>query len=175
MNVARFATPSSSSTPSAELSLALDVGEHRERQLLEVLVVLAPREVHELAVDRGAEHLRVAIRELAVLAAELRDLGRADEREVLRPEEHHEPLARVALVRDGLERRVELLGHGRFERELGKLVTYRQHSYASRLRLIVQIWSHPRPRSMESIQWIVVIVTIYLVDDSGSIGEPARG
>jgi hypothetical protein len=40
-----------------------------------------------------AEHLRVAVGEVALALAELRDLGRADEREVHRPEEEHQPLA----------------------------------------------------------------------------------
>jgi hypothetical protein len=59
-------------------------------------VLLAPREVHELAVARQAEHLRVAVGEVGVALAELGDLGRAHEGEVERPREHHEPLAGVA-------------------------------------------------------------------------------
>ena len=56
MKVARSATPSFlSRMPSAVDELALDVGEHRERQVLQVGVVLAPGEVHELAVGRDAE------------------------------------------------------------------------------------------------------------------------
>src|SRR5690606_34949752 len=104
-----------------------DVGEHRERQAFQILVVAPPGEMHELAVDRAAEHLRVAVREVAMLLAELGDLRRTDEREVLRPEEDHEPLAGIASARDGLEGGVQVLGHGGLQRKLGKLVAYGQH------------------------------------------------
>ena len=50
--------------PSARAQLALDVGQHRERQVAQVLVVDAPGVVHELAVGAGAEHLGVAVGEL---------------------------------------------------------------------------------------------------------------
>ena len=60
MKVARSATPSSlSRMPSAVRQLALDVGQHRERQAFEVGMVLAPGEVDELAVGRDAvDHAR---------------------------------------------------------------------------------------------------------------------
>ena len=96
MNVARCATPASGSrTPSAVDELALDVRQHRERQVAQVLVALAPGEVHELRVGADAVELRVAVAELLVELAEGRDLGRADEGEVLRPEEEDLPLAGV--------------------------------------------------------------------------------
>src|SRR3546814_4592418 len=74
--------------------LALHVGQHRDRQVAQILMVALPGEVHELAVDREPEKLGVAVDELLVEPAEGRDLRRADEGEVLRPGEEHEPLAR---------------------------------------------------------------------------------
>jgi hypothetical protein len=67
---------------------------------LEVGVVVAPREVDEVGVGARAEHLGVAVGEVLLALAELRDLGRADEGEVHRPEEEDLPLALVALVVD---------------------------------------------------------------------------
>src|SRR5690606_38932194 len=104
-----------------------DVGEHRERQPPQVLVILAPRKVHELAVDGPAQNLGVAIRELIVLARELRDFGRTHEGEVLRPEEHDQPFAGVRVVGDGREGLVELVRYGRLQCELGETVAYGQH------------------------------------------------
>src|SRR5215468_9744239 len=46
--------------------LTLDVREHRERQVPELLAVAPPGEVHVLAVDADAEQLRVAVAELAL-------------------------------------------------------------------------------------------------------------
>ena len=48
--------------------LALEVGEHRERQVVQVLVALAPGEVHELRVDAHAVELRVTVAELLLEA-----------------------------------------------------------------------------------------------------------
>ena len=42
--------------PSAGDEIVLDVGQHRERQVLQVGVVLAPRQVHELVVGADAEN-----------------------------------------------------------------------------------------------------------------------
>ena len=96
MKVARLATPSSlSRMPSAVRQLALDVGQHGEGQGLQVGMVLAPGQMHELAVGRDAIDHGVAIVEVAVQLAEAGDLGRADEGEVLGPEEHQLPLALV--------------------------------------------------------------------------------
>src|SRR3546814_15499330 len=73
--------------------------------LAQVLAALPPRQVHELAVGRDADQLRVAVGELAVQGVEADDLGRAHEGEVLGPEEVHAPLAaerRVAQLVEGL-------------------------------------------------------------------------
>src|SRR6201999_1711177 len=56
-------------------------------------MLCAPLKVHELVVDRGAEHLGVAVDEFVVQLAEGGDFGRAHEGEVLRPEENYPPLA----------------------------------------------------------------------------------
>src|SRR6185295_2546830 len=108
-----------------------DVGEHRKRQAAQILVVLAPGQVNEFAVDGCAEHLSISIRELAGLAPELRDLGGAHECEILGPEEQHEPLARVRLVVDGRECGVQVLRHGGLQRKLRETVAYGQHVQSS--------------------------------------------
>src|SRR5690606_38750624 len=56
------------------------------------------------------------------------DLGRTDEREVLRPEEHHAPLALVGLVVDRLERVLRVQGDAGGELVLGELVTDSKHA-----------------------------------------------
>jgi hypothetical protein len=55
------------------------------------------------------------------------DLGRADEGEVLRPEEHDLPLAGVGLVVDLREGRPGIGAHHRLEVEGRKLVANGQH------------------------------------------------
>src|SRR5215831_3019473 len=84
--------------------LALDVSEHREGERAQLLFLAAPGEVHVLAVDADTEQLCIARTELLLQLAESRDFGRADEGEILGPEEHDLPLAGEAVVRDGLER-----------------------------------------------------------------------
>src|SRR5512134_1345946 len=111
--------------------LALDIGEHREREVLQVRMLAAPREVDELAVGRGAVDHRVAVVELAVQLAERRDLGRAHEGEVLRPEEDQLPLAGVGPVGDAGEGLVLLQRHHGLEVELGNAVANGQHVRSS--------------------------------------------
>ena len=85
--------------------------------------------VTDLSVGRSPEEvLRVTVQEGLVVLGEAHDLGRADEGEVLRVEEHHQPLALVRLVRDVDERVVQVVGDGSLEVELGKLVADSQHS-----------------------------------------------
>jgi len=102
----------------------LDVGEHREWQVVQVLVALAPVEVNIVAVRAHAEHLRVARRKFLVQLAEGRDFGRADEGEVLRPGEENSPLALVAGVGDVLLEVVVIAGNNADELEFWKLMTY---------------------------------------------------
>src|ERR1700744_1977560 len=89
---------------------ALDVGGHTDRQLLQAVMLGTPLEMDELAVDRDAEDLCVAVFELVVQLAERRDLGWAHEGEVLGPEEDHSPLARVVVARHRGEVVLGLLG-----------------------------------------------------------------
>src|ERR1700728_3923070 len=103
--------------------LALDVRQHRERELPELLLVAPPGEVHVLAVDAGAEQLRIARAKLLLEVPEGGDLGRAYEGEVLWPEEHHLPLAGKALMAERLESAVHVVGDDTGERERGKLLT----------------------------------------------------
>ena len=44
-----------------EREFALDVGEHGEREVVQILVVLAPCEVDEVGVRAHTKHLRVAV------------------------------------------------------------------------------------------------------------------
>src|SRR5436189_99438 len=83
--------------------------------------VLAPGDVDELVVDAGAQHLRVTVLEVAVALPERGDLRRADEREVLRPEEDDLPLAGVVVVRHLLELLALLETDGRLQLERRKL------------------------------------------------------
>src|SRR5580658_3973857 len=103
--------------------LALQVREHRERQVLELLLVAPPGEMHELAVDADTEQLCIAGAELTLELAERGDLGGAYEGEVLGPEEQHLPLAGRAVIGEGLERRARIARNDAAEGELGKTLT----------------------------------------------------
>ena len=123
-NVARWATPAfSSMMPSWPVSSRL-VGEHRERQILQVRMMIAPGVVNEFAVGGAAEDLAIAILEFFVRFTEGSDLGRADEGEILRPEKVQLPLASVVLVGDRLECFVKVFiransgSHGKFRKLL---------------------------------------------------------
>src|SRR4051812_19348569 len=113
--------------------LALDVGQHRDRQVADVVVVDAPVQVHELAIGGDAVDHRVTVGELARQLGEGRDLGRADEGEVLRPEEDDLPLAGIGLGGDlgeGLAGAAEALRAGLHggELESRELVANGQHA-----------------------------------------------
>ena len=95
MNVARWPRRLLVEDAERRGKFALDVGQHREGQVLEVGMVLPPGQMHELAVGRDAVDHRVAVGEIATELAEAGDLGGADEGEILRPEEHDLPLALV--------------------------------------------------------------------------------
>src|SRR6185312_2374235 len=97
--------------------LTLDVREHGERQVLQLVLRLAPCQVYELTVDAHPENLRIARLELAIELAEGGDFRRAHEGEVLRPEEHDLPLAGEAVVGEGLEGVVQIARDGAFELE----------------------------------------------------------
>ena len=106
-----------------ERQFALDIGQHRKRQIAQLRLVLAPCEVHELRVDADAQHLRVAIRELAVQLAERRDFGRAHEGKVLGPEKHDPPLAGIALAVDRLKCGADVVRNDAGEFEVGETLT----------------------------------------------------
>src|SRR5579859_2485693 len=103
--------------------LALDVGEHRERQVLQLLLLVPPGEVHVLAVDADAEQLGIARLEFLVEPAESGDLGGTHEGEILGPEEHHQPPAGEALMGDGTKRALRIAGDDPGEGELRKTLT----------------------------------------------------
>jgi hypothetical protein len=107
--------------------LALRIGQHGEGDVLQGRVRLTPGEVHVMRIRARAEHLRVARGELGVGPPELGDLGRADEREVHRPEEEHQPFAGVALVRDLLKLLPRITAHDGLNAKRGQLVSDGQH------------------------------------------------
>src|SRR6185312_15394115 len=109
--------------PEAARQVPLDVGEHGEGQIPQLVLLPPPGKVHELAVDADAEHLCVAGLELFVQPAESGDLGRTDEGEVLRPEEDDLPLAGKAVLGDGLEGAVEAARDHAGEGEIGEMLT----------------------------------------------------
>jgi hypothetical protein len=67
-------------------------------------VVIPPRQVDVLGIGAAAEYLSIADVELAVQLAEGRDLGGADEGEILGPKEVDLPLAGIAFIGDGFKR-----------------------------------------------------------------------
>src|SRR6516162_9987420 len=101
--------------------LALDVRKHREGQRAQLLFLAAPGQVHVLAVGADTEQLRIACTELLLEPAESRDLGRADEGEILGPEEHDLPLAGEAIVREGLEGVLAVVRDDTGEVEFGEM------------------------------------------------------
>src|ERR1039458_7196226 len=102
---------------------AFDVGQHGEGQVVQIGVMSPPGVVDELAVGAASQDLRVAILKLLVEFAEGRDLRRADEGEVLRPEEINLPLILEVLVADGLKRFSLFEAHGGLEGISGKLLS----------------------------------------------------
>ncbi len=92
---------------------ALNVRQPREGQRLQVGVMGAPSGMDEIAIGRRADQHGIAIREILFQAAVADDLGRADEGEILRPEEHDQPLTGIGFV--GNLREIGLVvraGHG---------------------------------------------------------------
>ena len=62
-------------------------------------MMLAPRHVNKLGIRAASDHLRVAIRKLAIQLAEAGDFRWTNKREIFRPEEVDLPLAGVRFVR----------------------------------------------------------------------------
>src|SRR5512132_875446 len=110
--------------------LSLDVRQHGKRQVPEIRVGLPPCEMNELAVRRYPVHDRVAVGELVVELAESGDLGRAYEREILRPEEHDLPLPFVGPIRNLRERPLRIGRYDSPQIETRKPVTNGQHLHS---------------------------------------------
>ena len=128
MKVARKATPSSGwRMPSASDSFLLLSAIHGKSAVGELLVRLAPGEVDVGGVGRGADQHGVAVGEIALQLAIADDLGRADEGEILGPEEQDLPLAiglgKVDRLAGGQRGGALLDGKG----ERGKLVANGKH------------------------------------------------
>src|SRR5262249_40497544 len=100
---------------------------HRERQVVEVFVMLPPGQVHELGVRARGQDLRVAILELAIEVAKALDLRGAHEGEVLGIEENDQPFALVRVVVDVDEGGLDVRRDRRLEIELGELLSDSEH------------------------------------------------
>src|SRR6266404_354715 len=78
--------------------VAFDVGEHRERQVLQIWMVVTPCMMYPLGVSAPAQDLRIAFLKLFVEFAEAGNFRRADKSKILWPEEIELPLAFVIQV-----------------------------------------------------------------------------
>ena len=81
--------------------MALDVGQQREGEIPQLVVVSAPGEVDKFRIDAAAENLSVSVLEFLLQLCKANDLGGADKGEIFGPEEVDLPLARLVSVRDG--------------------------------------------------------------------------
>jgi hypothetical protein len=95
----------------------------------QVGVRIAPRQVRVLVVGGPAEDDRVTVGEVLGVLAELDDLGRTDEREVLRVGVEDQPLAVKVLVRDLLELLAFCAANICGEIEIGELIANGQHTF----------------------------------------------
>src|SRR5579859_3033744 len=102
--------------------LALYVRQHRKRQVTQLVLPAPPGKMHVLAIDAHTVQLRITRAELLVELAEGGNLGRADEGEVLRPEEHHLPLAGGAVVAEGPKSVLRITRNDAGERERGEFL-----------------------------------------------------
>ena len=82
----------------AKLMRQLAGGKHRNGKIVQILMTVAPRHMDEFIIARAAEQLAIAIQEILVHLAERGDFGRADKREILRPEKQAQPFALVGFV-----------------------------------------------------------------------------
>lgn len=119
---------------------ALCVREHRERQILEFRVIVAPGKVHVVCVRAAAKNHRIPVFEVVVLAAELRNFRRADKREIHGPEEKYLPLSFVVLVGDGFELFASLTGNGSLNGEFGEFVANGDHGWVFFLTSLTCCW-----------------------------------
>jgi hypothetical protein len=90
---------------------------------------MAPGQVHELGIRAGAQHLRVPIGKVVVQLRESRDLSRAYEGEILRPEENDFPLAFIFLKRQVLEGLALIQADDGFQFEIRKSISYSKHAF----------------------------------------------
>ena len=85
-------------------------------------MVVAPRQVDELGVGAAAKDLRIAIAKFLVQLAEGGNFRRADESEILGPEEIDLPLAGVVFVGDGFEGGIFIGADGCSDTEVRKFL-----------------------------------------------------
>lgn len=76
------------------------VGKRPDRQLVEILVITTPCELHEFIVGRATKNDGVTVFEVRCKTRKFCDFGRANKGEVLRVEEDDLPLAREACFGD---------------------------------------------------------------------------
>src|SRR6185436_19387217 len=86
-----------------------------------------PGVMDELTVDAHTEQLRIARLEFLLELAERGNLGGTHEGEVLRPEEQHAPLARAAVLIEGLKRVIQVVRHDASKGIRGKFLSNTQH------------------------------------------------
>src|SRR6056297_41304 len=125
----------------------LDVGEHRERQVAKLFFLVAPGHVDELRVGGNTEHVGIAIAELAIECAEGGDFGRADEREILRPEKQDFPLPLQGLVLAGkvLESGVDVVADDTLETECGEFLADADHVPTPCVKVFVNLMNESLP------------------------------
>src|SRR5947209_3683210 len=104
--------------------LALDIGQHGERKIAKILVIVAPGQVHKFGIRTASEDLRVTITELLFELAKCSNFRRTDESEILRPEEEHLSLARIIVAGDGLEFASLVAADGSRQGKLWKPLSY---------------------------------------------------
>lgn len=78
----------------------IGVGKRPDRQLVEILVIATPCELHELIVGRTAQDDCVTVFEIRCKTRKFGNLGRANKGEILRVEEDNLPLVRKACFGD---------------------------------------------------------------------------
>jgi len=104
--------------------IALDVGQHREGQVLQIGMMRAPCVMNKFGIGTTAQDLSIAIGEFLVELAKCRNFGGANKGEVFRPEEINLPLAGVVRLGDGLEFLALFEANGCSNAEIGEFLAY---------------------------------------------------
>src|SRR5690606_71321 len=76
------------------------IGDHREAEVAEIVMILAPGQVYKFTVCRSAEEYRIAIGEVGKILVEFGNFSRAYKGEVFGPPEHNSPFAVDVCIAD---------------------------------------------------------------------------